>query len=168
MPGPIVAQRCVGQSRWPPFICRLIRLNFILFGLRACAGPYLTESLRRGGVRDRVERCVASLSQCPRPVGAFDLAGGYKHLRTAGITSLRHWKDQTLILQPGDHSFIVQQSVIAYENACLLREWQVERVLKEGIAQPPASTELLLRITDGLTKSPFTPNKVKAFYQKYF
>ena len=97
-----------------------------------------------------------------------DYAGNPPQTIILNVTSLRHWKDQTLILQPGDHSFIVQKSVIAYENACLLREWQVERVLKEGIAQPPASTELLLRITEGLTKSPFTPNKVKAFYQKYF
>ena len=97
-----------------------------------------------------------------------DYAGNPPRTIILNATSWSHWKDQTLILQPGDHSFIVQKSVIAYDYACLLREWHVERILKEGTAQPPASTELLLRITDGLTKSPFTPNKVKAFYEKYF
>ena len=45
---------CSAKLRWAkqmaPFICRLIRPNFILWnvGLRACVGPYLTGSLRRG------------------------------------------------------------------------------------------------------------------------
>ena len=41
------------------------------------------------------------------------------------VTSWREHKDQTLILQPGDHDFITKKSVIAYDNACLLQEWQV-------------------------------------------
>ena len=65
MPGPIVAQRCVGQSRWPPFICRLIRLNFILWnvGLRACAGPYLTESFE---TRAALETALSDVLQAFR------------------------------------------------------------------------------------------------------
>ena len=97
-----------------------------------------------------------------------DCAGHPPQTIILNVTSWHRWKDQTLILQPGDHAFITRKSVIAYENACLLREWQVESVLREGISQPSASEELLLKIADGLTKSPFTPNKVKAFYQQYF
>ncbi len=83
------------------------------------------------------------------------------------ITSWREHKDQTLILQPGDHDFITKKSVIAYDNACLLQEWQVEFVLSKGKQQPPASKELLRRIGDGLLRSPFTPRDVRDFYEQY-
>ena len=54
------------------------------------------------------------------------------------ITSWHQRKDQTLILMPGDHDFITRKSV-----------------------------NLLLRIGNGLLRSPFTPDYVKDFYLQY-
>jgi hypothetical protein len=83
------------------------------------------------------------------------------------ITSWHQRKDQTLILMPGDHDFITRKSVVAYRSACLLKEWQVNHVLLSGKEQPPASRNLLLKIGNGLLKSPFTPEDVKQFYFQY-
>ncbi|MXZ08285.1 MAG: hypothetical protein F4Y79_02470 [Gemmatimonadetes bacterium] len=83
------------------------------------------------------------------------------------VTSWTARKEQTLILYPGEHPFIIKKSVITYDNALLLAEWQVEHLLSNGKKQPAVSEELLRKIGGGLLRSPFTSTDVRDFYEQY-
>jgi hypothetical protein len=75
------------------------------------------------------------------------------------VTTLRSWRDQTMILQPGDHPYVRHPSVIFYKfamesNAGTLQQW-----IDTGRADPQAacSAELLKLIQQGITASKSTP-----------
>jgi CTP:molybdopterin cytidylyltransferase MocA len=88
--------------------------------------------------------------------------------RQCGIVSLttrRQGSDDTVVLMPGDHPFVVRETVVSYANARLARTNQLENLVTAGATQTHAacSPELLERIRAGLFASPFTPGYVKGY-----
>lgn len=84
------------------------------------------------------------------------------------VTSLRKGADTTVVLQPGDHPFIVKPSVIYYAGARVVHVKNVEKGFAAGICVPDdsCSPDLMARIQEGLLRSRFTPGAVAAFYRK--
>jgi hypothetical protein len=68
---------------------------------------------------------------------------------------------------PGDHPFIVHDSVIAYSYARIRTVEEIEIAVASGAARlrEPVSPELLKRVCDGLIESDFTPNGIRNFYK---
>lgn len=80
----------------------------------------------------------------------------------------RRRKSETLVqLHPGDHPFIVHESVIAYAYARIRTVEEIEVAIATGTAKlrEPMSPELLGRICNGLIDSDFTPNGIRHFYK---
>ena len=83
------------------------------------------------------------------------------------INTLRSQKqDKTMILNPGDHEFIVNPSFVNYNRARILSITSIEAMIEQGIAKikPPISQEILEKIIDGLRKSDHTPREVLTMY----
>jgi hypothetical protein len=70
-------------------------------------------------------------------------------------------------LRPGDHPFIVRDSVIAYSYARIRTVEEIEVAVASSAAKlrEPVSPELLTRVCNGLMDSDFTPNGVRHFYK---
>jgi len=85
------------------------------------------------------------------------------HIVTANFTSWgpdKDTKDESCVLDPGEHQFIVKQSCVNYRGVGrLIRRDECERALKTGalLAREPVSQLLLRRILDGAAKSPHIP-----------
>lgn len=81
------------------------------------------------------------------------------------ITTLRHNADQTVILQPGDHSFIRHPSCVFFADSLLIDIIDLARWIDGGIAQPKSdfSQAILKVIQEGLLVSDFTPKKIVDF-----
>lgn len=73
--------------------------------------------------------------------------------------------DDTCVLQPGAHAFIVNQSYVAYKYARLERQIDLIKKVQSLIFTPhmPIDNELLRNIQDGLYISRQTPNFLKKF-----
>lgn len=82
------------------------------------------------------------------------------------ITTHRFGKDETCILNVGDHPFIRHKSVVEYSEAIEPKLTQIEKLLETGYSNTPASAsdDLLERMQDGARKSPALPSK----YTRYF
>jgi mRNA-degrading endonuclease toxin of MazEF toxin-antitoxin module len=86
---------------------------------------------------------------------------------TVSVTTRRR-KSETLVqLHPGDHPFLVHESVIAYAYARIRTVEEIEAAIATGSAKlrEPLSPELLKRICNGLIDSDFTPNGIRHFYK---
>ena len=71
------------------------------------------------------------------------------------LTTLRHDRDQTMLLNVGDHPFIRHASIVLYSDA---------QIAAGTIAQLEAcSTRVLKLIQDGARQSPHTPKKILTF-----
>ena len=81
------------------------------------------------------------------------------------ITSWKPYKDQTVVINVGDHPFIRAKSVVAYERAAILEEWRIELLLRMAKMQPSASADLLNRVKEGLAASPHVPAKIVEFLE---
>ena len=83
------------------------------------------------------------------------------------VTSLRTDSDTTLMLNRGDHPFIVKPSVISFSDAIAADVRQVARGIDDGYfpQQSPCSAALIKRIQNGILASRRTPQKVKIFYR---
>lgn len=79
------------------------------------------------------------------------------NLVTANFTSWRIDKDQSCIIEVGEHSFIRNRSCVDYRRENLISLVDYERFLKSGdlVSHEPVSTELLKRILCGAEISPF-------------
>ncbi len=78
------------------------------------------------------------------------------------ITTRRRDSDANCVIHPGEHVFVKQESVIAYERGRLidLRMWSNAQKLGAK-AYPPVSRDLLFRIQQGALKSDLTPQKLQ-------
>jgi hypothetical protein len=78
------------------------------------------------------------------------------------ITTLRRGKDQTVVLQPGDHPFVQHPSCVFYQDAMIVQAARLEEWIAGEIATPlaPCSAKLLKLVCDGFGASEFTPKKV--------
>lgn len=83
------------------------------------------------------------------------------------VTTLRHAKDQTVVLQPGDHAWIQHASVVYYADAQVTTQERLQAWIDGGLAEPndPCSGELLNLIRSGISASEFTPKKVQRLFQ---
>jgi hypothetical protein len=79
------------------------------------------------------------------------------------ITSRRPTSDPTVILTPGDHSFVKHESVIAFEHASLFEVDRLENGLNSGSLSkyPDISETLFTAVKQGLLNSPRTPKNIK-------
>jgi len=81
----------------------------------------------------------------------------------ANFTSWRADKDQSCIVEVGDHRFITRRSCLHYGEDRLITLANYERLLASRHLSPhdPVSRELLKRILDGAAVSPFLPLRNK-------
>jgi hypothetical protein len=78
------------------------------------------------------------------------------------VTTLRRGKDQTVVLQPGDHPFVKHPSCVFYQDAIIASASHLEAWIAGELATPtdPCPAELLKLVCDGFSASEFTPQKV--------
>jgi len=50
------------------------------------------------------------------------------------VSTLRHGKDQTVVLMPGDHPFVRHQSMIMYSDSMLVELSILEEHVRTGVA----------------------------------
>lgn len=85
------------------------------------------------------------------------------------VTSWKFDRDDTVILEPGDHPFITKKSVVHYEDARFMNlEWIEQLIAKRPnrfvCEQHHHCTRVLMeRLREGLLKSKRTPNGVKDY-----
>src|ERR1039458_10137898 len=86
---------------------------------------------------------------------------------TVSVTTKRRRSETLVQLHPGDHPFIVHDSVIAYSYARIRTVEEIEIAVASGAARlrESVSQELLKRVCDGLIESDFTPNGIRDFYK---
>lgn len=87
---------------------------------------------------------------------------------TVSVTTRRKRSETLVVLKPGDHPFIVRESVIAYSYSRIRTVEDIEIALLNGTAKQrePVSEALLKRVQSGLIDSEFTPNGVRHFYKE--
>lgn len=86
------------------------------------------------------------------------------------VTTLRHSKDQTVILRVGDHPFIRHDSTIFYGDAMIVDARRLEAEIAAGLALvrekcPPTTLKL---VQDGVGASPFTRPKLLRFCREHW
>ncbi len=86
------------------------------------------------------------------------------------ITTKRGLSDRTVILRPGDHSFIKHESVIAFEHADMFELSKLENGLNNGLLRkyPDVSDALFTMVKNGLLKSSRTPQHIKNYCRPRF
>jgi hypothetical protein len=86
---------------------------------------------------------------------------------TVSVTTKRRRSETLVELHPGDHPFIVHDSVIAYSYARIRTVEEIEIAVASGAAslREPVSPEVLERICKGLVESDFTPSGIRHFYK---
>lgn len=79
------------------------------------------------------------------------------------LTSKRDYSDTTVVLNKGDHPFIIRPTVILYSSANLFKTDELIKDIKLNIARPREHfNELVLeKIKKGLLTSKFTPKGIK-------
>ncbi|MDT8369702.1 MAG: hypothetical protein RQ745_10880 [Longimicrobiales bacterium] len=81
------------------------------------------------------------------------------------LTTRRRGSDLTVVLRPGDHPFVVRETVVFYADARLVVTEQLENLISAGATSThaPCSPQLLERIQAGVFSSPFTPGLVRGY-----
>jgi hypothetical protein len=75
------------------------------------------------------------------------------------ITTWESYKDESCLLQPGDHPFIKHASCVQYRDARIVPAARLARAIAGGQirSREPVSSELLARILAGAGESRFLP-----------
>lgn len=86
------------------------------------------------------------------------------------ISTVRGYRmeDPTVILHPGDHSFIKHDSYVGYGFTRKIRLSVLEKHLEDGKAEmmDPVAEHIFQRVFDGLLQSPHTPQEMKAICRR--
>src|SRR5229473_7806297 len=92
-----------------------------------------------------------------------------QHCIIVNLTTLRNSQDQTMSIMPGEHPFVNRPTSVRYSDARIADVRRLSADISGGLALPkqPCSPTLLRLIQDGLSASPYTPNKVIEFYRAY-
>ena len=86
----------------------------------------------------------------------------------ANITTREQWKDQSCVLDAGDHPFIRRESVVNYAEASVASEAKISEAVRRRLFEPdlPVSQEVLDKVQAGALVSsqiePKAKNAVKA------
>lgn len=75
------------------------------------------------------------------------------------------YKDETTIIQAGEHPFVTRRSWIRYQNVLVCQRDIVLKSIEKHFGQVGPS--LFERITSGLLKSKRTPNNKKQMYHEW-
>ena len=86
---------------------------------------------------------------------------------TVSVTTKRRRSETLVELHPGDHPFIVHDSVIAYSYSRIRTVEEIEVAVASGTAKlrEPISPKILERVCNGLLDSDFAPNGIRNFYK---
>jgi hypothetical protein len=78
-------------------------------------------------------------------------------------------QDQTTLLQPGEHEFIVKVSFTNYSRARATSIKDIQRLIDEKKATQKTrfNPQVLERMCEGVLRSKRTPNEVKQIYSHY-
>ena len=81
------------------------------------------------------------------------------------LSTLRYNKDQTVLLRPGDHSFIIRDTAVLYMYAQIVDADHLHQQVQGGDALPHdrCRSDVLKLIQDGVFASPLTPRKIQNF-----
>lgn len=95
----------------------------------------------------------------------------YCDLSQAAIVNLTtRWpgRDDSCIIQPGEHPFVQHETIVEYQHSRLLDAEQKTALERFGIKKfsEPVSEALLLKIQRGAIASQFTPQKIQALIQR--
>lgn len=84
------------------------------------------------------------------------------------LTTLRHNKDQTVILRKGDHGFVNHETIVYYADAAIVDVDHLCQQVAEGLALRHESCrpDILRLMQDGILASEFTPRKIQNFYRE--
>jgi hypothetical protein len=87
------------------------------------------------------------------------------HVVIVSLTTLRYDRDQTVILQPGDHPFITHQTIVLYSDTRIVDARRLDAIIRDGtaLAHQPCPPQTLKLIQQGVSSSPYTPRKIIAF-----
>ena len=85
------------------------------------------------------------------------------------ITTLRGAKDQTVVLQRGEHLFIKHDSCVNYSRAEIFEVEKLQEHFVSGRAklQSDMTPSLTALVLGGFTASPFTRNRIFGFIRNY-
>jgi hypothetical protein len=86
------------------------------------------------------------------------------------VTTLRRGHDQTVILQPGDHPYIIRPSAVYFGDARLFDTRKIERDVLCGYVRrlERFSPSLISELQQGILVSPYTSNKMLHFCRRAF
>ena len=84
------------------------------------------------------------------------------------LTTRRLHSDDTVILRPGDHPFVHHETVIFYQDALLVETRALTEAVRGGVATMHNAfrSDVLTKMQCGLEKSPYTPDDIKAYFQR--
>ena len=85
------------------------------------------------------------------------------------LTTNRRHSDRTCLIQPGDHSFIKQETSVAYVSAFVCSGGDQLAAFERQIRRPfePLSEGLLARMRSGALASQETPDKIKELLRPF-
>ena len=85
---------------------------------------------------------------------------------TVSICTRQLRMESIVVIKPGDHPFIKNESVVAYRHARIRQLLNVMTALSNGVARSreKVSAVLLARMRAGLSESEFTRNDVRAYF----
>ena len=85
------------------------------------------------------------------------------------LSSLRNAKDQTVVLHPGDHPFIVKPTTVMFGYAEIIDADHLAAQVLDGKAKPhsPCAEPVLELICSGILASPFTARRIQMFYKQW-
>jgi hypothetical protein len=96
-----------------------------------------------------------------------------EHVVLVGLTSydrFQHeiYKDNSCLLNPGDHPWITHQTCVSYRDGTLVSEAVLNAAIAGGklIPQEPISDDVLTRILEGAERTDELPNKCRVILEQ--
>lgn len=85
-----------------------------------------------------------------------------EHVAMVNLTTRREHSDDTVILRPGDHSFVKRETAVHYQDARLFSARALIDAVKKGSATKhlPMRQNVLQKLQDGIKQSRHTPANV--------
>jgi hypothetical protein len=84
------------------------------------------------------------------------------------FTTLRSHSDTTVVIQPGEHPFVMHATAVHYADTRLTSATAIEAAVASGLFRThrDCSAALLDRLLSGVLASPQTPEKIKRYLRK--